>query len=186
MSEPEEYLEALLAEEEQAQIKAELHAIMEQLEEEEEDIPDGSIYVDVGESTAISAFEALQAAMAAKNDGNLGSDTAYPNPIDGWYGITNNPVQPLEITEIPEGFSHQTLVIIDVSAMSPTTFMERMKRFVGGLNTPDTMKANVVTVTDGKMYAGLTFTGDKAGGLEVPYNKQLWNAVIRVSEKDIV
>lgn len=155
--------------------------------DEDEDGEDVIYVSSSDDEAAIAALqEAIKNANVQKLAANLNSDLASSNPIEGWLGLINTPVQPLELTEIPEGFSHQTLVIIEVSAMSPSTFMERMRRFVGGLNTPDTMKANVVTVTDGKMYAGLTFTGDKAGGREVPFNKNLWNAVIRVSEKDIV
>ena len=215
MNDEEEYpdLEALLQDEEEVLEKKLLTAIYgddeEEDDENEDDVsgatgpsgptgpqgstgatgPVGSTYIPTtdDEIAAVTASkEAIKNANVQKVAANLDSDLASSNPIEGWLGLINTPVQPLELTEIPEGFSHQTLVIIEVSAMSPSTFMERMRRFVGGLNTPDTMKANVVTVTDGKMYAGLTFTGDKAGGREVPFNKNLWNAVIRVSEKDIV
>ncbi len=191
MSDKEEYpdLEALLQDENEELEKKLLIAIYGDDGEEEDDENEDDIYIPTtdDEVAALKALkEAVKNANVQKVAANLDSDLASSNPIEGWLGLINTPVQPLELTEIPEGFSHQTLVIIEVSAMSPSTFMERMRRFVGGLNTPDTMKANVVTVTDGKMYAGLTFTGDKAGGREVPFNKNLWNAVIRVSEKDIV
>jgi hypothetical protein len=145
-------LEALLQDENEELEKKLLTAIYGDDDDEEEDEEnEDDIYIPTtdDEVAALKALkEAVKNANVQKVAANLDSDLASSNPIEGWLGLINTPVQPLELTEIPEGFSHQTLVIIEVSAMSPSTFMERMRRFVGGLNTPDTMKANVVTVTD--------------------------------------
>lgn len=63
--------------------------------------------------------------------------------------------------------NHRTLVCIEASKHSRTDFKERVARLVGGLNTGDTLKADIVTISDGKIYPGIQFFGDEPGGLEI-------------------
>lgn len=90
---------------------------------------------------------------------------------------------PVELKAIPTG-PHRTLVIIEASANSSDAFKERAKRFVSGsFNTSDAMKAQIVTITDGKIYAGLVFTGEKSGGLDNS-SPLVYDFVVRVSDQE--
>ena len=113
----------------------------------------------------------------------------FSDPMEGWLAATQSTELLEEAIEIPSlvaDLKHQTLVLIEASQGSPVGFKERMIRFVSGLNTETTMKATVVTVADGKIYAGLTLAGKQSGGLDVPIVPGRWNAVIRIKDKDVI
>lgn len=70
------------------------------------------------------------------------------------------------ITEPP--YNHKTLVIVNISAASSELYIERASRFVYSLNTGQTIKADIVSVSDGTMYEGFIITGSKSGGMIPP------------------
>ena len=59
---------------------------------------------------------------------------------------------------------HQTLVMVLTSRRVSDKFIERSARFVTSLNNSDTIKADVMSVTDGCLYLGLGAFGDIPGG----------------------
>lgn len=78
-----------------------------------------------------------------------------------------------EIQQLPD--SHQLLVVIEICEDSGSKFKERAARLLGSLNTTSTIKADVISVTDGKMYEGLHLTKGKPGGKDfsgLPPGKQ--------------
>jgi len=113
------------------------------------------------------------------------TDLEHKDPISG-YMTEKQGYEAIEIEDILQGHvRHQTIVIVEASANSTATFRERAQRLVGGLNTAETIKANVVTITDGKMYAGLVFTGKESGGKEVKFPPGTFNLIVRISDKDL-
>lgn len=154
-----------------------------------ESIQDSSVYMTVSDSdeeAEESAYVEDMIAKAKKAGSKATGDVKHADPIDGWLAAVQSTEEsePIELTTLHPELKHQTLVIIEASSKSRHEFKERMLRFISGLNTEITMKANVITVTDGKMYAGLTFHGKESGGYQVPIVKGRWNAVIRISDKD--
>lgn len=106
------------------------------------------------------------------------------NAEEGYEKLTEQlMLDPAELKGIPTG-PHRTLVIVEASANSSDAFKERAKRFVSGsFNTSDAMKAQIVTITDGKIYAGLVFTGEKSGGLDNS-SPLVYDFVVRVSDQE--
>lgn len=76
--------------------------------------------------------------------------------------------EPEPIDAIPE--NHRSLVIVNISNSSAIGSHERAVRFISGLNTGETMKADVVTIVNGKIYKGLVFLDGVPGGLMVNVN----------------
>ena len=67
------------------------------------------------------------------------------------------------LKSIPE--NHQTLIVLQLSKSDDTSkTRERLTRFVGSLNHSSTIKADVVTISDGKLYEGIYFGGKTRGG----------------------
>jgi len=58
---------------------------------------------------------------------------------------------------------HQTLVVALTSIRSSEKFLERSSRFVTSLNTPETIKADIMSMCDGDLYLGLIATGNGNG-----------------------
>jgi len=52
---------------------------------------------------------------------------------------------------------NRTLVLVYADSKSKKDYKERIDRFIGGLNTAETIKAVVITVTGDKIYQGVTF-----------------------------
>jgi len=61
--------------------------------------------------------------------------------------------------------SHQSLVAVELAFNIPFEHYERVSRFVTSLNDINTMKADVVTATDGLLYEGIVITGWDPGGV---------------------
>lgn len=164
------------------------------MSEEHGESPVNAVNVDLTKITnaaqsAADAISALEKVMSPGHNTKGSGEALHSDPITGWAQATQN-TDAIDAIPVPSlsdpSLTHQTLVIIEASAGSPRLFKDRMMRFVGGLNTESTMKANVITVADGKMYAGLTFEGKKSGGLDVKINPGRWNAVIRIYDKDVM
>jgi len=62
---------------------------------------------------------------------------------------------------------HQTLVLVNVRKDASGTCVERATRFVTSLNTQDAIKADIMSASDGNVYAGLVWTGTSPGGIDV-------------------
>jgi len=114
------------------------------------------------------------------------------NPIEGWKKTIESTfteaVDWVEFTSLPmkDAFPHQTLVIVEASCQSPPAFKERVERLIGGFNTPQTIKANIITVADGLVYPGLTYSGKVSGGLDVEIPHGMFNMIVRVSDRDVM
>ena len=59
---------------------------------------------------------------------------------------------------------HQTLIAVNVKNKPNDLQVERATRFVSSLNNVASIKVDVVSVADGKVYEGLVWTGTKPGG----------------------
>lgn len=104
----------------------------------------------------------------------------HNDPIEGYIDDPMSSVQ-LELTRPPT--NHQTLVVVNICAESTPNYIERAKRFVYSLNTPKTMKADIVTVSDGKLYYGLVITGSTPGGLSVESSHHVQIIEVNQNEK---
>ena len=58
---------------------------------------------------------------------------------------------------------HQTLVAVLTKRDASEKFTERSTRFVNSLNHPTTIKADIISVSDGVFYEGLIFVGKNYG-----------------------
>lgn len=61
---------------------------------------------------------------------------------------------------------HQTLVLVNVRKNASQGAVERATRFVSSLNTQDTIKADIMSASDGNIYSGLVWTGISPGGVD--------------------
>ena len=62
--------------------------------------------------------------------------------------------------------NHQTLVIVNVKEGATSSHVERAERFVTSLNLESTIKADIMSASDGNLYRGLVWTGEKPGGVD--------------------
>lgn len=151
-------------------------------------------YIDAdGNITYAAIKEATENEEPLIQTGGLGYNSnasgvaSASGPIEAWHEALHShseQVEPIEVPDLSQLVYHQTLVLIEASSKSRNSFKERALRFISGLNTESTIKATVVTIADGKMYAGLTFEGEKSGGLNPEIAKGKWNLVIRITDKD--
>lgn len=121
--------------------------------------------------TLSKKFQQFGMAAATGNDGyklpansDLFNQVSHTDPLKNYEALMNNtaPTSKEPIDEVPS--NHSTLVVINISSGSSDKLRERAKRFVSSLNTESTMKADIVTVVDGKMYAGLVILPGVPGG----------------------
>lgn len=87
------------------------------------------------------------------------------HPIENYMTIMESKAH-MEIDQKSISPGNHTVVVVHGSQKSSGEFKERAARFVSSLNLADTIKAMVVTVSDGKFHAGLTFEGEEAGGVD--------------------
>lgn len=73
---------------------------------------------------------------------------------------TYTPIDPTQFKR-----RHQTLVVVFVKHDPSPLFIERSGRFVTSLNLTETIKADIVSLSDGILYSGLVWTGQKPGGM---------------------
>jgi len=111
-----------------------------------------------------------KAKFKKSNGGNHINNMTNHDPIKNYEILmgkiaTTNKVEALELSDVPK--AHQTLIVIHASKYSAENARERIVRFTTSLNLSNTIKADVVTIADGKMYAGVYFGGTKAGGKEI-------------------
>jgi len=111
-----------------------------------------------------------KAKLTKSNGGNHINNMTNHDPIKNYEILmgkiaTTNKVEALELSDVPK--AHQTLIVIHASKYSAENARERIVRFTTSLNLSNTIKADVVTIADGKMYAGVYFGGTKAGGKEI-------------------
>jgi hypothetical protein len=59
---------------------------------------------------------------------------------------------------------HQTLLVVHVTSNPHPVFMERAIRLATSFNLTSTIKADILSLADGKLYEGLVWTGDAPGG----------------------
>ena len=62
---------------------------------------------------------------------------------------------------------HQTLTVFQVCEDATYSWQERSLRMASGFNTAETIKVDIMSLSDGDFYEGLVFTGKHPGGL--PY-----------------
>lgn len=62
---------------------------------------------------------------------------------------------------------HQTLTVFQVCQDATYSWQERSLRMASGFNTAETIKVDIMSLSDGDFYEGLVFTGKHPGGL--PY-----------------
>jgi hypothetical protein len=67
---------------------------------------------------------------------------------------------------------HQTLIVVETKESPPHEFVNRSTRLVTSLNTYDTIKADIVSLSDGLFYRGLVYTGLQPGGLSAQAIKE--------------
>lgn len=80
--------------------------------------------------------------------------TLTNNPIENYMKLLQNENN-TELTNVPK--HNRTLVIVYGDSESTSDFQERAARLIGSLNTHETIKAIVITITGDKFYRGLTF-----------------------------
>lgn len=87
------------------------------------------------------------------NDGNVNYTTTN-DPIENYMNLKKlkNNILLDDVTAI-----NRTLVVVYADSKSKKDYKERIDRFIGGLNTAETIKAVVITVSGDKIYQGVTF-----------------------------
>lgn len=123
--------------------------------------PDYEIYDEV-EDVDLDEEEEIEKLILA----HLHGSTAPSDPLINGYNALKNPqTEAAPLSEIKR--KHRTLCFVLTCADPSDTHRERATKAVSAFNSPTTMKADLVSVSDGKLYPGLVWAGEEPGGVDL-------------------